>query len=120
MSDKPYVYFGHYEHLFTTKQEWFSPKEVGYMIGRSDQYVRDAFDNQKIKGHMFSGKSKNGKEARKSYQIHKDAVLLYLVETANYDPPDFIKCIKNLLKNRSKQQLCDVKECIDTLLAKKQ
>ncbi len=109
----------HYAFLLPKGKEWFTPKEVGAIIGRTDQYVRDAFDNQKILGHLLSGRSLKGSEKRKSYQVHRDALLLYIAQTANYDPPDFIGYIKALLKNRSENQLQEVMTCIHSLLDRK-
>lgn len=36
---------GHFASLVPDGQEWFSPKEAGSIIGRSDQFVRDSFNN---------------------------------------------------------------------------
>lgn len=109
----------HYAFLLPQGKEWFSPKEVGAIIGRTDQYVRDAFDNQKILGHLLSGRAVKGAEKRRSYQVHRDALLLYIAQTANYDPPDFVAYIKALLKNRSENQLMELMTCIDSLLQRK-
>ena len=34
----------HFASLVPENQEWFSPKEAGNIIGRSDQFVRDSFN----------------------------------------------------------------------------
>lgn len=81
---------------------------MAQVIGRTDQYVRDCFDNGRILGHTLSGRSK-GAEKRRSFQIHRDAVLLFLLETANYTPADFADHITHLLRKctaQERQQIC--------------
>ncbi len=69
--------------LLIKGKEWYSPKEMGAVVGRSDQYIRNLFDNQKILGHQFNGRAGKGSEKRHTYQVHRDCVVLYLLETAN-------------------------------------
>jgi hypothetical protein len=95
----------HFEFLLPPGQQWFSPKEVASLIGRTDQFVRDAFDNQKILGHQNNAKARKGRERRRTYQIHREGVLLFLLETANYRPKDFLERVQEILRNRSPQQL---------------
>lgn len=102
----------HFEFLLPNRQEWFSPKEVAAIIGKSDQFVRDSFDNQKILGHCCNARAKKGKEQRKSYQIHRESIILYLLETANYTQEDFFRRLKIILANRSVEQLQFVREWI--------
>ncbi len=106
-----------FESLLSTNQEWFSPKEVAAIIGKSDQYVRDCFENQKILGHVLNGKAIRGQEKRHSYQIHRHGVLLFLLETANYEPSDFAKRLKRLLKFCHHQQLLEIFEFLKQLIA---
>lgn len=82
--------------LLPDGKEWFTSKEAACVIGRSAQYVRDCFDNQKIMGHAFNSQGRFGDEKRKSYQIPRAALLLYLMETANYRGSDFPDRILNL------------------------
>jgi hypothetical protein len=70
--------------------------------------VRDAFDNQKILGHQCNARARRGREKRRAYQIHREAVILFLLETANYRPRDFIERVQELLRNRSHHQLGQV------------
>lgn len=95
----------HFEFMLPPGQQWFSPKEVASLIGRTDQFVRDAFDNQKILGHQNNARARKGHERRRTYQIHREAVILFLLETANYHPKDFLQRIEEILRNRSPQQL---------------
>lgn len=116
MDTLQYTHINHYAFLIPEDKEWFTAKEVAALIGRTSQYVRDAFENQKILGHILNGKARRGNERRRSYQIHRDAVLLFLLETANYDPEDFIVHVKHLLKNRTQEQLVDIQAYLNSLL----
>jgi hypothetical protein len=112
----PEDYQHHFSFLLPPNKQWFSPKEVASMIGRTDQFVRDAFDNQKILGHQNNGRARKGKERRRTYQIHREAVLLFLLETANYRPKDFVERLQEILHNRSPQQLSQVHRYLATRL----
>jgi hypothetical protein len=105
MSTLPEENLQHFAFLVPPNKQWFSPKEVASMIGRTDQFVRDAFDNQKILGHQNNGRARKGRERRRTYQIHREAVLLFFLETANYRPKDFVDRVQEILRNRSPQQL---------------
>jgi hypothetical protein len=98
----------HFGNMLPPEQQWFTPKEVAAIIGRSDQFVRDAYDNQKIFGHQNNGRARKGKERRRTYQIHREGILFFLLETANFRPKDFLECLKELLRNRSPQQLLEL------------
>ncbi len=106
----------HFEFLLPPNQRWFSPKEVAHIIGKSDQYVRDAFDNQKIFGHILSGRAPKGAERRKTYQISRENLLLYLVQTANYNFDDFSECLYKIFKNRTLSQLLQIQHTLDNLI----
>lgn len=110
------VDFEHFEFLLPPNKRWFSPKEVAHIIGKSDQYVRDAFDNQKIFGHVLSGRAPKGEERRKTYQISRENLLMYLIQTANYNFDDFSDCLHEILKNRSLAQLLHIQHIIDNLI----
>lgn len=80
-------------------KEWYTSKEAAVVIGRSAQYVRDCFDNQKLMGHALNARGPAGDEKRKSYQIPRAALMLYLMETANYHAGDFADRILELLNH---------------------
>lgn len=54
----------HFAYLFPKGREWFSPKEAGELIGRSDQFVRNSFYSGKIFGHLSNGLAKRGEEKK--------------------------------------------------------
>lgn len=100
--------YGFFESLLPNNKNWYTAKEVAAILGKSDQYVRDCFDNQKILGHAFNGKAKKGKEKRHSYQVSRQGLLLFLMETANYSPSDFIHHIKLLLEDCPKEHVLNM------------
>lgn len=85
-------------------KEWYTSKEAALVIGRSAQYVRDCFDNQKLMGHALNARGPAGGEKRKSYQIPRAALMLYLMETANYQGGDYVQRIEALLENLSAEE----------------
>lgn len=85
--------------LLPNGKEWYTSKEAAQVIGRSAQYVRDCFDNQKLMGHALNARGLAGEEKRKSYQIPRAALMLYLMETANYHGGDYAMRIMELLEN---------------------
>jgi hypothetical protein len=105
-----------FEFFLPPAQRWFSPKEVASIIGKSAQYVRDAFDNQKILGHTLSGRAPKGKERRKTYQISRESLVLYLMETANYSSDEFLSKLRSIFNSCSTAQLLGLRKEIDGLL----
>ncbi|MDR1413410.1 MAG: hypothetical protein LBI56_00515 [Puniceicoccales bacterium] len=110
---KPYE---HFSFLLPASQKWFSPKEMAAIIGKTDQYVRNAFDNQKILGHLLNGSAPKGLEKRRTYMISRESVLLFLFETANFSPDDFLDRLHEILANRSLAQLLKIKHKIDSIV----
>ncbi len=84
--------------LLPEGKEWYTAKEAASVIGRSPQYVRDCFDNQTLLGHAMNARGKSGCEQRRSYQIPRASLLLYLLETANYRSGDYMERIAELLR----------------------
>ena len=104
--------YGHFAHLLPKGQEWFSPKEVGHIIGRSDQFVRNCFYSGKIFGHQSNGLAGRGEEKKTYMRVHKDALVIFLLETANYTPESFMEALENLIRNRSDYQLMRLEKII--------
>jgi hypothetical protein len=110
---------GYFESFLSSAQRWFSPKEVASIIRKSAQYVRDAFDDQKIFGHALSGRAPKGKEKRKTYQISRESLILYLMETANYSSDELLLRLHGILGNCSAAQLLRLQREIERLLKTK-
>lgn len=102
---RPDPYYQFFEQLLPDKKDWYTVKEVAAFLCRSDQYIRDCFDNQKILGHIWNGKAKRGKEQRHSYHIPRESLILFLMETANYQPQDFEQRYKKA-KQKFQYQIC--------------
>lgn len=102
----------HFSSLFPKGQEWFSPKEAGYIIGRSDQFVRNSFYSGKIFGHLSNGLAKRGEEKKTYMRVHRDAIVLFLMESANYTPESFMQELESVILNRSDYQLFRLEKVI--------
>ncbi|MCQ2955853.1 MAG: hypothetical protein MJ218_01495 [Opitutales bacterium] len=90
--DLNYAFF---EKLLPDQKKWYTVKEAAAILGRSNQYIRDCFDNQKILGHVWNGKATKGQEQRHSYHIPRSSMILFLMETANYTANDFLTRVKH-------------------------
>lgn len=88
-------------HRADAAKEWFTPKELAALLGRTDQFVRDLLGNGRILGHALRAR---GKSTRRSYQVHRRAVELYLLETANFHSDDYVRCLLTLAKDLPRAQ----------------
>jgi hypothetical protein len=89
-------------------KEWFTAKEVAALLGRTDQFVRDLLEHRRLLGHALCGR---GESPRKSYQIHRKALELYLLQTANFQPEEYVQRICQLLRRLPREQRERIKEC---------
>jgi len=74
-----------YARLLPPGKEWYTPPEIAPLVGRTPQYIRNAIGAGVIQGHC----SRPG-STRQSHVVHRDALLLYLRQTALYEPEDFL------------------------------
>ncbi len=112
--------YEYFSSLIPKGQDWFSPKEAGNIIGRSDQFIRDSFSSGKILGHTSNGVAKKGAEKKNYLRVHRDAIVLYLLESANYTTESFIKSIETILSRCSDYQLARLEKIIsDRLYSRK-
>jgi len=93
----------HYETLFESGKIWYSTKEAAAVLGMSAQFVRDAFDSQEIMGQTVYSSREQG--ARRIKMIHRDCLNIFLMETANYRPVDFMERMKRLIVRRSPAEI---------------
>ena len=84
------VNYSFFESFLPDDKPWYSVKEVALILGKSDQYVRNCFDNQRLFAHVL-----NGNAQRKSYQISRRSLVLFLMETANYNAQEFYERVKS-------------------------
>ena len=99
----------HYELLFENGKVWYTSKEAAQLLGMSVQFVRDAFQSQELMGHEIS----SVREGRRTKLIHRDCLQMYLMQTANYTPKDFIDKIKRLLVRRPLTEQQEIKLWLD-------
>lgn len=105
-----------FEYLFPKGKVWFTPREVGEIIGRSDQFVRNGFHSGKIMGHQASGAyCKNG-EKKMYMRVHKKMLVMYLLETTNYTSDIFLERLKYLLQCCGNYELFVLEKFIRDLL----
>jgi hypothetical protein len=90
-------------------QVWFTPKEVAAILNRTDQFVRDLLENRRIFGYALYAK---GKSQRKSYQIHRTALELYLIETANFAPEELSELIVRLIRALPPKQIDAIRRVV--------
>jgi len=110
----------YFSSLIPEGRDWFSPKEAGNIIGRSDQFVRDSFNSGKIMGHTSNGMAKKGAEKKTYLRVHRDAIVLYLLESANYTTESFMRSIESIISRCSAYQLARLEKVIrDRLYPKK-
>ncbi len=103
--------------MFPKGREWFSPKEAGYIIGRSDQFIRNSFYSGKIFGHLSNGLAPKGREKKTYLRVHKDAIVMFLMESANYTPDGFMEILEEIISRRSEYQLIRLEKYIKNLLS---
>ena len=97
-------------------QEWFSPKETGAIIGRSDQYVRNTFYSGKIFGHLSNGLAKKGLEKKTYLRVHRSAILLYLAQSANYSSDDLHEALMQIIARLSDFQIMRLEKAIRDII----
>lgn len=57
-----------------------------------------------------------GSAMRKRHQITREALLLFLIETANYEPKDFFTRLENILNRLERKDLNTLKNWIQRVL----
>ena len=80
---------------------WFTAGEIAKLIGRSSQFVRQAIASGAILAFKFCSKGKDESKLRVHYQVHKDSLNLYLLETLTFEQSDFMKKIENLIVKKA-------------------
>lgn len=84
---------GDFDFLLPFHKPFWRTDEVAEVIGRSIQYVRQLIEEGRLEAHQDSAYGD-----RKTSLVTRRSVLLYLAETANYDPGYLVIRIEVLLK----------------------
>ncbi len=111
--------FEYFSSLIPKGQDWFSPKEAGSIIGRSDHFIRDCFCSGKIMGHTSNGIGRKGTEKKTYLRVHRDAIILYLLESANYTTESFLRSIESIISKCNEYQLVRLEQVINDRLYSK-
>lgn len=90
----------HLESLLPCNKNWFTPKEVAHVLNRSDQFVRACLESGQLLGHSFP--SCGGR--RKSHQVPRDCLLLFMIQSANYEPVDLLEQMLQVVRKLSPDQ----------------
>jgi len=72
---------------------WFTPPEVAPLIGRTPQYIRNTINAGALMGHV-AGQDQG---TRQNHRIHRHALLLYLRQSACYEPVDFLEQLAEVI-----------------------
>ncbi len=107
---------GYFSNLLPKDQQWFSPKEIGAIIGRSDQYVRNTFYSGKIFGHLSNGGVRKGDEKKTYLRVHRNAIALYLAQSANYSTDDIVETVVQIIGRLSDYNIMRVSNAIKDIL----
>lgn len=95
----------HLRFLLPDGKDFLSIKEVAKIINKSTQFTRDAFRNGRLLGYAFKGRSLDKSQNRSTYLIHRDDVVIYLLNHANHAPQEFADRIVELLTKATNDQL---------------
>lgn len=100
------------------KKLWFSPKEVGDILGYSDQFVRNAYFSGKIQGLCSNGSARRGEEKKTYIRIHRISIIAYLLQESNFDSKSFTEGMRQLFSCCSKYHLFLLQKMINEQIQK--
>ena len=89
-----------FDFLMPYKKALLTTPEVGKVIGRAQDYVRELIDQGRLESHADSAFGQ-----QKSNMVTRRSVLVYLARTAQYDPAHFVDSITDLLGTLTNEQL---------------
>lgn len=99
-----------YAGLLPPELLWFTVAQAAEALGCSQQYVRDCLDTGELLGHEMTGRSRGGTGQRRKVVIRREALLLYLSETATYDAALLEERLQQFLKELPLPYLKKVQE----------
>ncbi|KAF0093449.1 MAG: Uncharacterized protein E1N59_2850 [Puniceicoccaceae bacterium 5H] len=109
-----------FDYLLPAGKEWFGVKEAAAILDLSPGFVRDAFDMGKLCGHAHNGSAAKGREQRYERRIPREFLILYLIETANYDTGSAVQRHLEALRRRSLPELIQIQSGIRAIIQQKQ
>ena len=102
---------GDFDYLMPFQKSLLRTDEVAGVIGRSKQFVRELIEQGRLEAHVDCAWG-----TRESSRVTRRSVILYLAETANYDPSFHVVRIEVLLKRLNAPALQRVIKAATTLL----
>lgn len=107
----------HFSTLVPEHKSWFTTSEVANIFGKSSQYIRNVMKNKVLHGHLMPHFEHSGKP-RYTYLIHRDSILMWMLNTANYTIDDFYAQLNSILIRRaSKNQLLSLIDDINEFVS---
>lgn len=103
------------KHLLKNEKEWYTPRDVGEILGVSDQFVRNAIKQ----AELFAYNESNDNNKRCHRRVHKQGLLMYLMKTANHTTTEFQNAVLAIIERFSIKQLQALKGKIDTIIKNK-
>lgn len=89
-----------FDFLMPYKKALLTVPEVGKVIGREQDFVRELIDNGRLEAHADSAFGE-----RKSNRVTRRSVLIYFARTAQYSPSHFIDTFEEILRSLTTAQL---------------
>jgi hypothetical protein len=86
--------------LFDRATELLSVAQVAKELNRSENFVRELFDNQKLLGHSENARQKPGEERAIMRMIPRDCIKLYWAGNANYATTDLLALLQQIAVKR--------------------
>ncbi len=105
-----------FDFMIPKDKNWFGPNQVSKILGSSDQYVRNCIYSGKIFAHVAIREGANGTENKSYIRIHRQAIEMYLLETANYTNDLFLEKLTDILKTRNDFELMRIEKVLKELL----
>ncbi len=90
------------------RKQFLRVDEVADAIGMSPSFIFKLLDAGVLHGVRHNAAT--GAKAR--WRIHRDSVILYLLERADYEPSDFIERAVKLIRGRSNSEVEAIREAL--------
>lgn len=115
MGNYKHTHLEAFSYLLKDNREWFKPKELGDLLGVSDQYIRNAIRDKEI----FAHKNTPIRSQRCHQRIHRYSILMYLLKTANHTTTQFERALEKILERCPIAQLETIQKSIGQIIKRK-